>query len=118
MARRLDALRYRIRLGLKAAGIFKAFTLAYCGIMDKETLKMFTPELITDREMKMKRLTTAFLLCLAASNAHAVKVTLIQPDEVEVSDGKLCVYKNAQRSESVKVAKSGPNHHTKTFDSN
>lgn len=64
----------------------------------------------------MKKLSTALLLCLAASSANAVKITLILSDEVEVSDGKLCVYENAQRSETVKVAKSAPCHHTKTFD--
>lgn len=64
----------------------------------------------------MKRLTSALLLCLAAVKASAVPITLILSDEVEVSDGKICVYENAQRSKSVKVAKSAPCHHTKTFD--
>lgn len=64
----------------------------------------------------MKKLTTTLLLCLVAAKASAVPITLILSDEVEVSDGKLCVYENAQRSESVKVAKSAPCHHTKTFD--
>lgn len=64
----------------------------------------------------MKRLTTALLLCLVASKASAVPITLILSDEVEVSDGKICVFENAQRSESVKVAKSAPCHHTKTFE--
>ncbi|QZY94050.1 hypothetical protein [Pantoea dispersa] len=65
----------------------------------------------------MKKLTTALLLCLVAAKASAVPITLILSDEVEVPDGKLCVYENAQRSESVKVAKSAPCYHTKTFDS-
>lgn len=64
----------------------------------------------------MKRRTTALLLCLVAAKAAAVPITLILSDEVEVSDGKICVYENAQRSESVKVAKSAPCHHTKTFE--
>lgn len=64
----------------------------------------------------MKKLTTILLLCLAASNAHAVKVTLILSDEMEVPDGKICVYENAQRSEQVKVARSAPCHYTKTFN--
>jgi hypothetical protein len=66
--------------------------------------------------MKMKRPTTALLLCLVAAKASAVPITLILSEEVEVSDGKLCVYENAQRSESVKVAKSAPCHHTKIFE--
>lgn len=64
----------------------------------------------------MKRRTTAILLCLVAAKASVVPITLILSDEVEVSDGKICVYENAQRSESVKVAKSSPCHHTKTFE--
>lgn len=65
----------------------------------------------------MKKLTTALLLCMVAAKASAVTITLILSDEVEVSDGKLCVYENAQRSESIKVARTAPCHHTKTFDS-
>lgn len=64
----------------------------------------------------MKKLTTALLLCLIAAKASSMPITLILSDEVEVSDGKLCVYEKAQRSESVKVAKSAPCHHTKTFE--
>lgn len=67
-------------------------------------------------KFEMNKTLATILLCLAASNANAVKVTLILSNELEVSDGKLCVYENAQRSESVKVAKSAPCHHTKTFD--
>jgi len=63
----------------------------------------------------MKMLITVLLLCVA-SKVSAVPITLILSDEVEVSDGKLCVYENAQRSESVKVAKSAPCHHTMTFE--
>ena len=44
------------------------------------------------------------------------RITLILSDEIEVSDEKLCVYENAQRSKSVKVAKSAPCHYTKTFN--
>lgn len=36
-----------------------------------------------------------FLLLLVNSCAKAVPVTLILSDEVEVSDGKICVYENA-----------------------
>lgn len=64
----------------------------------------------------MKKLTTALLLCLIAAKASAMPITLILSDEVEVSDGKLCVYENAQRSESIKVAKSAPCHYTKSFE--
>ena len=63
----------------------------------------------------MKMLITALLLCVALK-VSAVPITLILSDEVEVSDGKLCVYENAQRSESVKVAKSAPCHYTKSFE--
>lgn len=77
---------------------------------------MFIRGLTTNRGMQMKRPTIALLLCLIAAKASAVPITLILSEEVEVSDGKLCVYENAQRSESVKVAKSAPCHHTKTFD--
>jgi len=59
-------------------------------------------------------LTLAFM----CASVKAVPITLILSDEVEVSDGKLCVFENAQRSESVKVAKSAPCHHTKTFETN
>lgn len=64
----------------------------------------------------MKKLTTALLLCLVAAKASAVTITLILSDEVNVPDGKLCMYENAQRSESVKVARSTPCHYTKTFN--
>lgn len=66
--------------------------------------------------MKKFLLTTALLLCLVAAKASAVPITLILSDEVEVSDGKICFYDNAQRNESIKVAKSAPCHHTKTFE--
>ncbi len=64
----------------------------------------------------MNRLRNALLLCLIEAKVSAVSVTLVISDEVELSDGKLCVYENAQRSESAKVAKSAPCHHTKTFE--
>lgn len=64
----------------------------------------------------MNKATVSILLCLIAVKASAVPITLILSDEVELSDGKLCVYENAQRSESVKVAKAAPCHHTKTFE--
>ncbi|WP_277976814.1 hypothetical protein [Pantoea endophytica] len=56
------------------------------------------------------------LLFLLIFSAKAVPITLILADEVPMSDGKICVYENAQRSESVKVATAAPCHHTKTFE--
>lgn len=64
----------------------------------------------------MTKATVSILLCLIMVRASAVPITLILSEEVEVADGKLCVYQNEQRSESVKVAKFAPCHHTKTFD--
>jgi len=64
----------------------------------------------------MKNAATTLLLCLVTMKVSSVPITLILSDEVEVSDGKLCVYENAQRSESVKVANSAPCHYTKSFD--
>lgn len=63
----------------------------------------------------MNKTLATILLCLLAADALAVPVTLVLSDEVLVSDGKICIYENAQRSESVKMAKSAPCHHTKTF---
>lgn len=62
-----------------------------------------------------KVLITTFLLCIAAK-ASAVPVTLILADELEVSDGKVCVYENEQRSVQVKIAASAQCRHTRTVD--
>ncbi len=57
----------------------------------------------------------AIILALLPLMAQA-QITLILSQEVDTSDGKICVYENAQRSEQVKVAKSAPCHHTKRFN--
>lgn len=46
----------------------------------------------------MNKTIATILLCLVAAKASAVPETLILSDEVEVLDGKLCVYQNEQRS--------------------
>lgn len=66
----------------------------------------------------MLRAAIPLLFFLTTGCAIAAKVTMILSDEIELSDGKLCVYEHGQRSESVKVAKSALCHHTKTFEAN
>lgn len=57
----------------------------------------------------------AIMLALLPLVAQA-QITLILSGEVATSDGKICVYENAQRSEQVKVAASAQCHHTMTFN--
>lgn len=59
-------------------------------------------------------LTLALLPALA--HAHAGRITLIISEEIETSDGKICLYENAVRSEQVKVAASAQCRHTMTFE--
>ncbi|CAH0148631.1 hypothetical protein SRABI13_00469 [Erwinia aphidicola] len=55
------------------------------------------------------------MLALLPWIAHA-QITLILSDEVTTSNGKICVYENAQRCESVKEERSAPCPHTKKFE--
>ncbi|KAF0856739.1 hypothetical protein Y788_04815 [Pantoea dispersa 625] len=64
----------------------------------------------------MNKESVSILPCPIAAKALAVPITLTLSEEVEVEDGKLFMYENAQRSESVKIVKSAPCHDTKSFD--
>lgn len=63
----------------------------------------------------MKRLFVLTLVLLPAL-ANAGQITLILSDEIETSDGKICLYENTVRSEQVKVAASAQCRHTMTFE--
>lgn len=55
-------------------------------------------------------------LALLPTLANAGQITLILSDEIETSDGKICLYENAVRSEQVKVATNAQCRHTLTFE--
>jgi len=55
-------------------------------------------------------------LALMSLQAHAGRVTLILSDEIETTDGKICLYENAVRSEQIKVAASAQCRHTMTLE--
>lgn len=63
----------------------------------------------------MKRLLVLTLALLPAL-ATAGQITLILSDKIETSDGKICLYENAVKSEQVKVAASAQCRHTMTFE--
>lgn len=64
--------------------------------------------------MRMKHLVLTLALLPALANAG--QITLILSDEIETSDGKICLYENAVRTEQVKVAASAQCRHTLTFE--
>ncbi|EKZ2441576.1 hypothetical protein ACU63X_01730 [Klebsiella aerogenes] len=62
------------------------------------------------------KLLIVLALAFISVQVHAGKITLILSDEIETSDGKICLYENAVRSEQVKVAASAQCRHTMTFE--
>lgn len=54
-------------------------------------------------------------LALLPALANAGQITLILSDEIKTSDGKICIYENAVKSEQVEVAASAECRHTMTF---
>lgn len=63
----------------------------------------------------MKHLVLTLVLFPALAT-HAVQITLILSDEIKTSDGKICLYENAVRSEQVKVTANAQCRHTMTFE--
>ena len=63
----------------------------------------------------MKKLILLGLLVLSGQ-AMAVTVTLPLSDEIDSSDGKICIYANSQRTEEAEVPKGYPCLSVKTFD--
>jgi len=64
--------------------------------------------------MDMKHLLLTLVLLPVLANAG--QITLILNDEIKTSDGKICLYENAVRSEQVKVAANAHCRHTMTFE--
>lgn len=64
----------------------------------------------------MKNSLLVLTLALLPALANATQITLILSDEIETSDGKICLYENAVRSGQVKVAASAQCRHTITFE--
>ncbi|CAA0209991.1 hypothetical protein [Klebsiella oxytoca] len=57
------------------------------------------------------------LICIVAMlplAAHALTVTITLQDIIEAADGKICVYGNQLRTETIKI-RNGQCSHTKTF---
>lgn len=63
----------------------------------------------------MKRL-LVLVMALLPALAHAGCATLILSDEIKTSDGKICVYENAVRSEQIAAPSSAQCRHTMTFE--
>ena len=64
----------------------------------------------------MKNSLLVIALAFISVQVHAGQITLILSDEIETSDGKICLYENAVRSEPVKVASNAQCRHTLTFE--
>jgi hypothetical protein len=66
-----------------------------------------------DRRMKLKALG---LVMLAFSDTAHADITLLLSDEQEAAQGgKLCIYENAQRTETITIDAGRSCPHTKTF---
>lgn len=63
--------------------------------------------------VKMKRILLCVLV-LVSGAAHALTVTLTLQDVIEAADGKICVYGDHLRTETIKI-RNGQCSHTKTF---
>ncbi|EHW4859407.1 hypothetical protein ABGC10_000962 [Escherichia coli] len=61
----------------------------------------------------MKKILLCALVLLPLA-AHALTVTLILQDVIEAADGKICVYGDHLRTETIKI-RNGQCSHTKIF---
>lgn len=64
----------------------------------------------------MKRLILLILALLPALATHAGQITLILSDEQETGNAKICVYSNANFTETMMIRPSEQCKYTKTFD--
>lgn len=64
----------------------------------------------------MKRLIVLTLALLPALATHAGQITLILSDEQETGNAKICIYENANFTETVTIRPSEQCKHTRTFE--
>ena len=64
----------------------------------------------------MKRLLVLTLALLPALAAHAGRITLTLTDEQETDNAKICIYSNANFTETVTIRPSEQCKYTRTFE--
>lgn len=64
----------------------------------------------------MKNRLLVLMLALLPALAHAGRITLILSDEQETDNAKICIYSNANYTETVEVRLSEQCKYTRTFE--